>query len=240
MSDVVRCAPPTCDPGLVAGGPVPSPDESAPDESAPDESAPDESAPDESAPDESAPDESAQASAAPYRQRWAVETMAVGPHDRLLEIGCGRGVAVSLVAGRLTTGRIVAIDRAATMARLATERNASHIDSGTVEIRCAEFASVDLPAGYFTKIFAVNVNLFWLGAATRQIDRIRSLLAPGGRLYVFGERPTSVHPEANLTSTERLLRAQGFTTTATTEARGQGRVLTCVTATPIPVAAPPG
>ncbi|MEE6262522.1 class I SAM-dependent methyltransferase [Plantactinospora sonchi] len=174
------------------------------------------------------------APAATYRQRWAVETMAVVPHDHLLEIGCGRGVAVSLVASRLGTGRIVAIDRAATMARLATERNAHHISSGRAEIRCAEFESVELPDRYFTKIFAVNVNLFWLGAVARQIDRMRSLLAPGGRLYVFGERPTSAHPEANLTSTERLLRTQGFATTRRVEDRGQGRVLTCVTATPSP------
>ncbi|MGX7672583.1 class I SAM-dependent methyltransferase [Plantactinospora sp. DSM 117369] len=178
------------------------------------------------------PDASAQALAATYRQRWAVETMAVAPHDRLLEIGCGRGVAVSLVASRLVTGRIVAIDRAATMTRLATERNASHIRSGRAEIRLAEFESADLPTRYFTKIFAVNVNLFWLGAATRQIHRMRNLLVPGGRLYVFGERPSSVHPGANLTSTERLLRAQGFTTTSSMEVRGQGRVLTCITATP--------
>ncbi|MEK8108935.1 methyltransferase domain-containing protein [Micromonospora sp. M12] len=54
------------------------------------------------------------------RQRWAVETMAVAPDDQVLEIGCGRGAAVSLVADQLTTGRIVAIDRAATMVKMAT------------------------------------------------------------------------------------------------------------------------
>ncbi|SBV25315.1 Methyltransferase domain-containing protein [Micromonospora krabiensis] len=167
------------------------------------------------------------------RQRWAVETMAVAPDDRLLEIGCGRGVAVSLVARRLTTGRIVAIDRSATMVRLAAERNAGHVESGRAEIRQAGFESADLQSRSFTKIFAVNVNLFWLGAAAAQIGRMRDLLVPGGRLYVFGERPTPAHATANLRSTERLLRAQGFETTASVAAGVRGRLLTCVTGTVI-------
>ncbi|MEU1590472.1 class I SAM-dependent methyltransferase [Micromonospora sp. NPDC005710] len=170
---------------------------------------------------------------ASHRQRWAVQTMAVAPDDQLLEVGCGRGAAVSLVADRLTTGRIVAIDRAATMVRLATQRNLSHIDAGRVEIQRAGFESADLPIGHFTKIFAVNVSLFWLGDAAQQITRMRSLLAPGGRLYVFGERPTEAHATANVTATELLLQTHCFTTTTSSATRGRGRVLTCVTGTPI-------
>ncbi|MEV4123311.1 class I SAM-dependent methyltransferase [Micromonospora sp. NPDC049645] len=159
--------------------------------------------------------------------------MAVAADDQVLEIGCGRGAAVSLVAGALTTGRIVAIDRAATMVRLATQRNLGHISAGRAEIRRAGFESADLPTGHFTKVFAVNVSLFWLGDAAQQIARMRSLLAPGGRLYVFGERPTAVHAIANVTATTQLLDTHGFSTTTSSTTRGQGRVLTCVTGTPV-------
>ncbi|WP_157563731.1 class I SAM-dependent methyltransferase [Micromonospora chokoriensis] len=168
-----------------------------------------------------------------HRQRWAVETMAVAPNDQVLEIGCGRGAAVSLVAARLTTGRIVAIDRAASMVRLATQRNLSHISAGRAEIRRAGFESATLPADHFTKIFAVNVSLFWLGDAAQQVARVRRLLAPGGQLYVFGERPTAAHATANLTTTELLLETHGFATTTSSTTRGQGQVLTCVTGTPV-------
>ncbi|MEU7656246.1 class I SAM-dependent methyltransferase [Micromonospora taraxaci] len=169
---------------------------------------------------------------AAHRQRWAVQTMAVAPDDQVLEIGCGRGAAVSLIADQLRTGRIIAVDRSATMVRLAVERNKRHIDAGRAEIRCAGFESADLAAHRFTTIFAVNVSLFWLGDATQHVDRVRSLLAPGGQLYVFGERPSAAHATANLTATESLLQAHGFATTRSSVVRGKGRVLTCVSGTP--------
>ena len=40
----------------------------------------------------------------------------------------------------------------------------------------------------FDKIFAVNVNVFWL-KPEKELAVIRNLLAPGGRLYLFYEPP---------------------------------------------------
>jgi protein-L-isoaspartate O-methyltransferase len=45
------------------------------------------------------------------RIRWSVEQLDVQPDDRLLEVGCGHGVAVSLVCQTLGGGTIHAIDR---------------------------------------------------------------------------------------------------------------------------------
>jgi SAM-dependent methyltransferase len=127
--------------------------------------------------------------AVPERLRLAVAALAVKPGDQLLEIGCGRGVAVALVCNLLTTGRIVAIDRSPGMIEAAERRNAGHIESGKAVFRTAEFAAADLVDERFDKIFAVNVNLFWVRRAERELQLIRQLLRPGGSLYLFYETP---------------------------------------------------
>src|SRR5919109_3459863 len=100
------------------------------------------------------------ARAVPERLRWAVELLDVAPDDELLEIGCGRGVAVELICAKLDRGKITAIDRSATMTAAAEQRNAEHVAAGRALIRTTDLAAADLPRGAFDKVFAINVNLF--------------------------------------------------------------------------------
>ncbi|MDQ7909506.1 class I SAM-dependent methyltransferase [Phytohabitans sp. ZYX-F-186] len=145
------------------------------------------------------------------RRRWVVEALAVGPDDRLLEIGCGGGTATALAAERLRGGHVLAIDRAASAVRRARERNAAHIRAGTVEVRQADITAVELPERSFDTVFAVNVSLFWLATPPRLLDRIGRLLVPGGTLRVFAERPTHAAVEAVAGQAAAALRTRAFT-----------------------------
>ena len=124
----------------------------------------------------------------PARISWAVEALAATPEDELLEIGCGPGIAVQLVAERLRGGRITALDRSAAALARTARRNAAHIASGKVVPMLGELADAGLERGRFDRIFAVNVNLFWTGATTEP-DVVRRALAPGGTLQLFYEPP---------------------------------------------------
>jgi cyclopropane fatty-acyl-phospholipid synthase-like methyltransferase len=149
--------------------------------------------------------------AVPRRIEWAVGTLAVRPGERLLEIGCGRGVAAALVAERLNDGRITAIDRSTTAIAAAAERNAAAIRAGRMDLRTAALEDADFDDESLDKIFAINVNLFWTGPATAALERIRAWLKPGGgRLYLFYEPPDRSRASGVAERVGASLAAAGF------------------------------
>jgi SAM-dependent methyltransferase len=155
--------------------------------------------------------------AVPERISWAVRTLAPAPDDHLLEIGCGPGVAVSVVCEALSGGQILAIDRSPTAIARATRRNAGCIAAGKAVLRVAALESLQAAELLedrqgFAKVFAMNVNLFWVRSPARELELIRTVLQPGGSLSLFygygtpGRGPPRV-PEVLLDH----LRAAGFT-----------------------------
>jgi ubiquinone/menaquinone biosynthesis C-methylase UbiE len=124
------------------------------------------------------------------RLRRIVEELGVRPGDRVLEIGCGHGVAATLVCERLDEGRLTAVDRSPKMIEAATRRNAAYVDSGTAEFLVASLEDLDLGDRRFDTVFAVRVGLFH-----REPERARSLveawLAPGGEVFAFFDPPAA-------------------------------------------------
>ena len=110
--------------------------------------------------------------------------MAVEPSDRVLEIGCGHGVAVSLVCERLDGGHITAIDRSPAMIERASTRNADHIRAGIASLHTVSLDEVDLGRARFDKVLAVHVPVFAQANPTRELGIVKDLLAPGGRFHL--------------------------------------------------------
>jgi ubiquinone/menaquinone biosynthesis C-methylase UbiE len=122
------------------------------------------------------------------RLQRVVDELAIRPDDRVLEIGCGHGVAATLVCGLLKGGRLTAIDRSPKMIEAATRRNAAYVADGRAEFLVGALEELDLGERRFDKIFAVRVGLFH-----REPARARALaerwLAPGGEIFAFYDEP---------------------------------------------------
>lgn len=150
----------------------------------------------------------------PDRIAWAVDLLDVQPDDRILEVGCGTGAAVSLIAPRLTRGHITAIDRSEKAVARAGTVNAEHISCGGVRILRATLLDLPSEGEGYDKVFAVNVNAFWLHPE-RELPAARRRLVPGGTLLLVLESPSAGRAREFIETMPGNLEYYGFGTVAT-------------------------
>lgn len=117
-----------------------------------------------------------------------VEAMNVQPNDRILEIGCGHGVAASLVCEKLSAGHYVGIDRSLKMVAAATKRNVGFVDAGQAKFVVSTLESYDPGQERFDKVLAMKVRFFHDKPA-EAIRLVQHWLAPNGRLFVQDDEP---------------------------------------------------
>ena len=145
----------------------------------------------------------------PSRITWTLSVVDPAPDDRIVELGCGPGVAAALVCERLTTGHLVAVDRSATAVARTSARNAAHVEAGRLSVVRSEVDTLTLPPASATKVFSVNVNLFWTRSPARELAVLREILEPGGVLFVlYGNGPTGADRVTPTVS--HALREAGF------------------------------
>jgi ubiquinone/menaquinone biosynthesis C-methylase UbiE len=127
------------------------------------------------------------------RLRTIVERLDPRPGDRVLEIGCGHGVAATFICERLDGGSYVGVDRSAKMVDAAAKRNAEHVEAGTAEFVVAKLEDLDLGDRRFDTVLAVRVGLFH-----REPERAHALaerwLAPGGTVLAVFDAPRLSSP----------------------------------------------
>lgn len=123
----------------------------------------------------------------PPRIRWAVEHMDIAPTDHILEIGCGSGAGAEMICSRLTTGRLFAIDRSESGVDRTRRRNARFIDSGCLVVRQIDLATLRVPVKRLDKVYAFNVNLFWVRRCKDEVALLHDRVVPGGAVFLFYE-----------------------------------------------------
>ena len=146
----------------------------------------------------------------PARIKWAVDMIDVQPNDNILEIGCGPGYAAELICQRLQTGKLFAIDRSESGVDRTKRRCAKYVESGRLTVRQIDLATLRVPVKRLNKVFAFNVNLFWVRECGDEVALLHERVLPGGAVHLFYEvaRPEQV-PEV-VTKASASLAEGGF------------------------------
>lgn len=110
------------------------------------------------------------------RNRWTVDLLAPADGERVLEIGCGPGVALELCLARAGV-RAVGVDHSGLMIAQAAKRNARAVKDGRLRLveGTIDVQFADAP---FDRMFSINVIQFVDRPAF--VARAKVLLKPGG------------------------------------------------------------
>lgn len=165
----------------------------------------------------------------PDRIVWAVAHLNIDSSDEVLEVGCGHGFAVPLVCEKLGGGKLAAIDRSRKMIAAALERNHALAAAGKVQFQAVALVNADFPRYRFSKIFAINVNVFWLDPS-KELLIVHQLLRPKGALICEPPDPAQLRRIGDKLA--RNLEAGGFALDAAVTGRAPSARALCMVARP--------
>jgi SAM-dependent methyltransferase len=92
---------------------------------------------------------------------WGIEHISIDLDSSILDIGCGGGRAISILAEIADKGKVYGIDYSVDMVKLASEINKDAIDSGKVSITQASVSELPFAGAMFDLVTAFETCYFW-------------------------------------------------------------------------------
>ncbi|MCD4703693.1 MAG: class I SAM-dependent methyltransferase [Methanosarcinaceae archaeon] len=118
--------------------------------------------------------------------KWGIDHISIEMDSWILDVGCGGGRAVSILADMVEYGKVYGIDHSDEMVDLAIELNGDSVNSEHVTIMHSSVSELPFPDAMFDIVTAFETCYFWPDII-EDLKGIRRLLKDGGRLLIVNE-----------------------------------------------------
>lgn len=120
------------------------------------------------------------------RSRWAAQLLDIQPTDRVIELGCGPGVALAALTAQATRGLVVGVDHSLVMIDQARHRNRAAVKVGRLRLIQTSVESLIINDEQFDAALAINTIGMWPDPPAR-LREISRLLRPDGRIALVAQ-----------------------------------------------------
>lgn len=116
--------------------------------------------------------------------RWGLAQVEIPERAHVLDIGCGGGRTLEMLAALAGLGKAVGIDYSEDAVAVARKRNQKPMVSGRVEVFQGSVSALPFPDATFDCVTAVETYYFWPDMAA-DLAEVRRVMKPNGQLVII-------------------------------------------------------
>lgn len=116
----------------------------------------------------------------------AIESLNIKDNDVILDIGCGGGNAIKIMAEKNPYGKVCGVDYSELSVQSSQKRNKKAVSSGRVEVKQGTVSMLPYSKETFDIVTAIETIYFWEDPQ-KAFDEVKRVLKQGGRFCIVIE-----------------------------------------------------
>jgi ubiquinone/menaquinone biosynthesis C-methylase UbiE len=136
--------------------------------------------------------------------RWGLEHITIPPDAIVLDVGCGGGGTVKILAQAASRGKAYGVDYSEDVLLTARQVNRALIEQGRVELKHGSVSDLPFADDMFDLVTAFETTIFWPNLVN-DLREVRRVLKPGGTLLIANEAYADARFTERNTRWERLV-----------------------------------